>query len=358
MAKKKYEGFWHKPNAVISKLNPKRPIAMLVGPKGSGKTFGYKLEIVDRYLKNKKIGLWLRRYATEIPAAMEEFMTDLQIKGFYTQMKTMVKMVGKVGYLYELVESERIPICKFIAVADEPKLRGIPFPIISIIVFDEFIIPVDNKKQINYCNNEVEHFLILMDSICRLEFYPIILVGNAISQVNPYTVAWGITFKPGVEWQYYKVGESNVVVHWYQNDKYQQAKANSSIGKLMANTDYGNMATFNQFQDNMDFIEDKGSSAEFKCNIQHNGNLFGVWVDYTNNSIYIDKPVGNGRTYNLTDKDQMPNTVLLHTITAGKIFEISMLIKFSSGTSRLKYKDIQTKVLFKDALELMKLRGI
>lgn len=102
-------------------------------------------------------------------------------------------------------------------------LKSSTFENVDTIIFDEFLI---TRSTYHYLQNEVIQFAELLETIIRLRpNIKILMLGNAISITNPYFDFFRLTLPYNSQFKLFKDGL--ILVHYSQNKKYQEVKANS-----------------------------------------------------------------------------------------------------------------------------------
>ena len=194
-------------------------------------------------------------------------------------------------------------------------LKSSTFENVDTIIFDEFLI---TRSTYHYLPNEIIQFAELLETIIRLRpNIKILLLGNAISVSNPYFDFFGLTLPYKNQ---YKTFKNNLILVIYsKNEKYQEVKQNSLMGRLFENTDYGEYAFKNEFlEDNKSFIHKKTPNAKFNFILQINNKSYGVWTDYKIGYMFISK-------------DLNPNFKIKFTVNQNEHNEDTILIRVRSS---------------------------
>ena len=215
---------------------------LLVGNRGSGKTYGFKTWSVDDFLKNKKQFIWLRRYGTEIDLMKKSFFDDIASK--YPKHSFSCKGSKKSGTFY--VDGEECGY--YFALSTSSIAKSSSFPRVDKIIFDEFLIMGNTYK---YLSDEVVLLLEFIETIFRnRENDPtaitprgVYLLGNNITIANPYFLYFHIPNFKGRFWQDRGRG---IAVEKYSDPEFVQTKKASKIGLLTADTQYADNAIENQ----------------------------------------------------------------------------------------------------------------
>lgn len=246
-------------------------LAFIIGERGCGKTMGFKIAMLKKFLKTGEQFIYLRRYKTELDTSLATFWDDLQNNGYFEDYKLEVK---KSKMLTKFTCNGKV--CGYaVPLSTANILKSTAFPKVRTIGFDEFILDGASGTY-RYLRNEVTMTLDLIETVGRLKPIQVLFLGNALSIVNPYFSYFNLDLPYNGEFRTFKDGL--IVVNYIKNLKYREAKKNSKFGKLIDGTDYGRYAIDNQMlRDNNHFIEKKPAEAVFWGVLVVNGNYIGIW---------------------------------------------------------------------------------
>lgn len=221
-------------------LSTNRLFNFVVGPRGAGKTYGAKKRAIKNFLKDGKQFIYLRRYETEMPSAqMRNFFSDIALEfpdHEFNCFNSVMKIDGRVAGWY-------FPLSK------GNMLKSIPFPDVTLIIFDEFII---NTGMVHYLPNEVVTFLETYSTISRDRDVQVLFLANSITFINPYFLYFNISLEKGQKRKLMK----DISIELYENTEFTDHMKNTRFGKLISNTAYGKYAMENEFLlDSESFIE-------------------------------------------------------------------------------------------------------
>lgn len=318
--------------------------------RGGGKTFGAKLMAIKDYIKTKaKTGIgeqfvYVRRYDSEFDTK-EQFFDDIVANGYFEEYEFIVK--GYKGYIREKVEEDEEPndweiICFFIPLSVSQRYKSTPFPNVSKIFFDEFII---DKGNIRYVKNEVVVFLELFETIDRKRDKTIaFFLANTVSLVNPYFSYFSLYPNPNK--RFTKTKDGLIVIEMFTDEEFIQEKLKTRFGRLIQGTEYGNYAINNQsLRDNTYFIQKRPSEQmRFMCSYIIEGKEIGVWECDALSLFYVDDKVDRSSKsrYSVTDADHQPDIKSIQ------------LAKLSGNQIKLKMA-IQRNLVFYSSLEIQDL---
>lgn len=248
-------------------------IAFVIGERGVGKSFNSKLAVLKKFIRTGEQFLYIRRYKTELDTALSNFWDDLQANGYFDDLKLEVKKSKMLTKF--LCDGE---VCGYaIPLSTANILKSTPFPNVSTIIFDEFLL--DTGGTYRYLKHEVTMFLDVIESVGRLrDNLKVILLGNALNvHASPYFAYWDLELpQNGSEFRTFKDGA--IVVNYIRNLEYRKAKKASKFGKLIDGTDYGRYAIDNEvLRENNSFIQKRPASSVFEAVIVVNGLNLGIW---------------------------------------------------------------------------------
>ena len=270
----------------------------IIGNRGGGKTFSCKKWCVDDFLKNGNEFIYIRRYETELKGN-KNFFKPLQKEGLYAEHEFDVK--GTKYFIDSKICGYSFPLSKAIT------LKSNEFPNVTKIIFDEFII---DKGSYHYLPNEVEMFLEFYESIARMRDVRVFFLANAISQINPYFLYFGLQ----LPYNSNLVKKNDILLQMVADDDFIKAKKETRFGKLIEGTKYGEYAIDNKFlRDTYNFIEKKTGKVKYYFTFVYEGEKYGVWLDYERYIFYLSFDIDeyNQFKYALTFKDHSENTMLL-----------------------------------------------
>ena len=256
-------------------------LAFVITERGLGKTFGSKVAMLKKFIKNGEQFIYIRRYKTELDSALATFWSDIQNNGYFDDLELGIK---KKKMLTEFTCDGEV--CGFaVPLSTANILKSTAFPKVKTIIFDEFLI--DDTGLYKYLKNEVNLVLDLMETVFRLRDGQVIFLGNALSITNPYFAYWNLDLPYNSEFRTFKDGE--IVVNYARNEEYRKVKKASRFGKLIEGTRYGRYAIDNQMlKDNKHFIEKRPSDSRFYGLLIINGINIGIWTS-KNGYLYMSE---------------------------------------------------------------------
>lgn len=313
-------------------LSHNKIMNMVLSNRGGGKTFHFTRWSIDDYKKNKKQCVWVRRYQTEIDEMLLNGKFFDAVREYYPNDELTIE--GNTG----LINGE--VFIYFIALSTSRQLKSNNYPFVNKIIFDEFII---DKGRITYLKSEVEVFLDLYETVARLrDNVRAVLLANSVTIVNPYFLFWNI--KPDTSKRFTVSGQ--VCVELFTDADFIAQKQQTRFGQLVSGTRYSDYAIENKWLlDNEMFIEEKTPKAEFMLGMKYNGIMYGFWVDYNANRIYVNRQYdpSSYSLFCLTKDDHETNLLLIKSLGESKKVQ-RIVYAFRNGLIR--FSDMQVKNQF------------
>lgn len=315
---------FYDPNKLLSY---NRILNFVIGARGIGKSYGFKVHPIKRFIKHGEQFIYVRRYKPELKKVSnyfndvkEEFPNhDLKVKGreFYCDGKLM-------GWA--------IPLSTW------QSEKSNAYPNVSTIIFDEFIREKDNSR---YLPNEVEALLNLMDTVFRnRDNVRCVCLSNAVTVVNPYFVYFDLV--PNIERRFnaYK----DIVIEIPDSVDFSDMRRQTKFGSLIDGTEYAGMSLDNEFvNDSETFIDKRTKDSRFQFSVVYKGMQMGVWVDVGLGLMYLshDYDPSSKFVYALTTEDLDENKMLM-TQWKKNYHLFKMVSAFKKGFLRFDNQVIRT----------------
>jgi hypothetical protein len=276
---------------------------IVIGNRGCGKTYGAKKRAVKQFLDKGYQFIYLRRYDTELEEVQEGLFNDIMLNNEFEGHTITYK--GGYYFCDEKVFGYAVALTK------AHYLKSASFPLVYLIIYDECII--DDNGTSHYLKNEVRKLLDLYETIARMrENVVVLLLANALSFVNPYTLFWNLN----LPYNSNIVRKGEVLLQLVQDVEFIEKKKKTRFGKLIEGTEYASYSIENKFLlDNDNFILKKTDKATYYFTFKYNNDLYGVWVDYSIGKFFVSKDIDPcfKMIYCVTLDDHTPNTLLLKT---------------------------------------------
>ena len=310
----------------------------VIGNRGGGKSFSGKVLGIKRFKKKGKQFIYLRRYQSELDEVVDYF-ADVR---FMFPKDTLEQKGDKLYVNGELAGY-------MIALTKTPYLKSNPYPLVTTIIFDEFII---DKGRLTYLKNEGQMLEEFYDTVDRSRDEVVVLAfGNAISVVNPHFVYFNVFPKP--EQRFTKDTQKSVCIEFYFNEAFVEKKRNTRFGRSISDREYGKYNFYNKFlRDTDSFIKPRPSSANFKMyQFVLDGQKYSLWRDTRLQEYYIDnsyeKNFGTFRTFvlNPNEMEDSDSSMVLLKKNHRVIKKVKELMEtgdlyFNNQTTKTKFFEI------------------
>ena len=268
---------WYRLGPVFSR---NAVVNIILGPRGDGKTFAAKEQAIRNAINKNEQFIYLRRYKTELTAKMA-FFDDVM----YKFPDYVFSVSGNEARMKRPGEKKWETIGYFIALSNSQQKKSVPYPRVTLIIFDEFII---DRGAVHYLPNEVKSFLDFFSTVDRYQDKTrALLISNTVSVMNPYFVEWKIK-DDGVEW--WTDPSGFVCVHFIRDTEFSKAVRTTRLGQFIAGTEYGDYAIEAGFVDNTDaLVRLKPATAKYLATIETKTGIFSVWYDRTPHEYYVQE---------------------------------------------------------------------
>jgi hypothetical protein len=283
---------------------------IIIGNRGSGKSYGAKKRAVKLFLEKGHQFIYLRRFKDELDETKESYFNDIILNGEFPDNtikfeNDMYFIDGKVfGYAMALTKAK--------------DYKTISLPLVYLILFEEFLI--EDNGYSHYLKNEVKQFLGFYMSIDRYREVIVFFLANAVTMVNPYTMYWNLS----LPYNSNIIRRGDVLLQLVNDEEFIRERKNTRFGKLIEGTDFAEYAIENKFvADKKDFICKKTEKCQYYFTIKYNAELYGVWVDYDEGKFFVSKDVDpyHKLIYSVTLDDHSPNTLLLKNVNKSAHFK-------------------------------------
>lgn len=313
---------------------------ILIGGRGIGKTYSASKFVSKQFIKKNEEFAYIRRYKTELKKSVPKFFDALnkneEFKGhkLYSKNNSFYIDNKVCGYAFTLSTAQ--------------DLKSSNFSNVKYIIFDEFILEEGQK---HYLKNEVEALLSLIETIARNREVKVFLLANAVTIANPYFIYFDLSLPYGSDIKTFRDGL--ILVNYIESsEEFLNAKKNSSFGKLIEGTDYGDYAINNTFRlDNKTFVEKKTGTSKCNFAFQFRNKIYGVWFDFNEGKIFVSEDyLENVQFFACTKEDQTPNTML---ISAAKDYNCWKLFVKNYKLGNVYFESLKIKQATQDLLKLM-----
>ena len=207
---------------------------IVLGGRGIGKSYQWKIKAVRDFLKKGKQFGYIRRYKDEL-------------------LKTADK------YFNDIIKNQVFPDTK--------------------IEYDGGQWFIIDKPHSSYLRNEPFLLFDLYDTIARMRDDVILfMLGNAISMANPYFIQWDLSLPKNKN----AVVRDNILLQVVPTSaEFKRAKENTRFGQMSRALGYAEYSVDNKFYlDDEAQIMKKGKNTRFYFTLVWRDKKYGVWFDY------------------------------------------------------------------------------
>lgn len=244
---------------------------MVVGARGTGKTFGAKKIAIKNAIEKGEQFIYLRRHRVEQKGRFT-FFDDIahEFPGYEFAVHGNNAVMRLEG------DKEWQTIGYFAVLSISQAQKSVAYPLVTTVIFDEFII---ENPQIRYLPDEVKVFNNFFLTVDRYkDKTSVYMLSNSASIMNPYMLHWNI--RPSRE--FVKAASGFIVCHFADDTLFRNDVAQTKFGQFILSTDeeYASYAIGNEFKDNHEnFIGKKSGRAHYYCTIRTETGCFSVWTD-------------------------------------------------------------------------------
>lgn len=278
-------------------LSRQRLFNFVLGGRGMGKTYSSKKRAVDNFFKKREQFVYIRRFETDLkPHLIRNFFSDIEDaypEHTFAAGNGLFKIDGEIAGWY-------IPL------STAARLKSIPFPYVSLIIFDEFVV---ESGLVSYIPNEVRCFLECYSTISRDRDIQVLFLSNAITMGNPYFAYFEIAFEEG---QTLKLTPF-ICVELVRIASFEKHMKQTKFGKMISGTAYGDYNIENHFLlDTNTFIEKMSGPCVNICTFVFNGKRLGYFSNSQTGLFYLSDKYdpSNKRVYTLAMNNHDVDTTL------------------------------------------------
>lgn len=310
-----------------------------------GKTTYFSRMLVNRFIQNReKFGL-IYRFNYELDDCAEKFFKDISTLFFIGHEMTSKRRAA--GIFHELfLDGISCGYAFALNGADQLKKYSHLFNDTKRLFFDEF-----QSENNHYCSDEIRKFISVHVSIARgqgkqVRYVPVYMCSNAVSIINPYYVALGISDRLRDDTKFLR-GHGYVLEQGYIKSA-SEALLSSGFNKAFVQDNYVQYSAQNVYlNDNMSFIERPNGGGKYICTLRYNGYDYSIREFSELGYLYVDnKPDYTYPTkITVTTDDHMINYVMLRK---NDFFINNMRFFFEKGCFR--FKDMKCKEALLKAL--------
>lgn len=292
----------------------------IIGNRGSGKSVGVGLAILNDYIEKGYQCALIRRYDKDFEG------TDTSMQSFWEKCYKFWehKDEHQITFKSNTAYIDNKKFCYPIALNKVDNVKHLDFENVHTIIFDEFIPETKRYVQIKGMNELMIIFNIL-DTIARgrpkaKDTTSVIFISNTVTADNLYFNELGINkiLRDNTK-RIDREKEMGYVLEKVYNEEVAKETVESSFGKLLLNTktgrNYLGYAQGNQFRDNKDFICGKiKGKQKYLFTFIYAGTQFSAKFSEDKNFWYLSESIDKTfpKRIALTKEDHSLNTSLIN----------------------------------------------
>lgn len=339
-------------------------ILMSTGGRGVGKTTWWIIKGLEDYLNFDKQIFYLRRYESEL-ANLDGLLSTARrlLKGFEFRIKTIDGITRM--QLKRSRKSKWETFGNITALSLLKSGRGGDWgETIGLFLFDEFQIDNSNHVTNGYLANEYDLFCDLYQSICRNHNIRIVMLSNAYTDLNPYYIAWKITYEPdkivtnkicAMNPVTGEIDKLYIATERVPEEMSAKVAAGSTSFIMSMQSEIGQTQFFNKnILDNQDWLKKRktGDTGEYMLSFYDKDNVYSIY--YEDGKLYAESG-GNKegmRVYTTSAYNKKPGTKYVKTYRGENSLEI---LKFIYNMNNLFFSDLATKYAVTDFMRKVKI---
>lgn len=323
----------------LKDINGKTPeFVICCGNRTAGKTVYFNRLMVNKWLKKHEQFALVYRFKYSAPSLADAFWGDIGTL-FFPNHKFEGKVQEGGSYVELYLDDE---LCGYgLCLNSRSRIKELShlFNKVEYMLLDEFQ-SEDNK----YCADEIRKFRSIHESVARgngkqVRFVQTFLVGNCISLLNPYFVAFGLSEKIQRNTKFLK--GRGLVLEQTLNKSASEAQRNSSFNSAFVDQRYLDYSSQNVYlDDNTTFIEKLTGDNRYLLTIIYNGNEYCIRCYEEQGIMYCGKNVDKTWNYriSITTEDMRPNYVMLKNNE-----KVISYLKYFFNQGCFRFKDLQCK---------------
>lgn len=290
-------------------LNLDRPlsyaadITMIIGARNLGKTFTVRERCFKWWLTEGERFCIVGRHENRLSELCAGYLDkvfdrteDKAIREFVEKNKprtVLERGVFKLVTERDCEKTVKTTIGYAVDIAVKQHAKDRTFFGVRNFIMDEAIIEPEDLRYTRYLADEYGNLVSVINSVTREdvdnEKKPrVFLLGNAADLINPWFKECGINEIPtfGMHWY---LNKTFLLDYEDPNDYDTGDRVNNTLaGRALRHREASRMSERNEFTVNGDFVAKRPRGAEHECGFIYRGEVFGVWVDYSDGITYID----------------------------------------------------------------------
>lgn len=320
-------------------INGNKPgIFLCCGNRSAGKTTYFNRYVVNRFKKHGEKFALLYRYKEELNGVDEKFFKD--INTLFFQKDIMESEKRENGVYHNLYLNDKH--CGYaLPINSADRLRKLShfFSDTERILFDEF--QTESNK---YVPEEIIKFRSIYTTIARgqgkqIRDVPVIMLSNAITLLNPYFQAFGISSRLQKNTKFLR--GNGYVMEFTLNESARDSMKESAFNKAFQDDKYLEFAAENVYlDDNNAFIETPRGNNRYMGTLIYKGTQYGLRAYDDLGIIFVSDKADNTYPFKIavTTDDHQINYIMLRK---NDNFITGLRWYFEKGCFR--FKNLQSK---------------
>lgn len=298
-----------------------------------GKTTWFSRYLIKKFKTTRSKFILLYRFNYELGDTTDKFFKDIHGLFFPNDEMSDVNR-GKGAFKELFLNGETCGYAITLNSADSIKKYSHLFNDVDYMFMDEF------QSEINkYCTDEVRKLLSVHTSVARgngkqVRYVPLFMCGNAVSLLNPYYTALGISGRLKSDTKFLK-GDGFVLEQGFIESA-SEAQLQSGFNRAFKDSDYVAYSAQNVYlNDNMSFLERPTGRGKYLYTVKYMGKHYSIHEYSDLGYLYVSDKYDSSfpLKLSLTTDDHNINYVML----ARNEFLISSLRSlFNKGSFRFK----------------------
>lgn len=254
------------------------------GGRGLGKTYGAKRKAIRAAIDKGEEFIYLRRYKSEM-SARNTFFADIahEFPDYDFRVDGIKAEYSPATYRDEKKRPWTV-MGYFAALSVGQTMKGMSFPKVTLIIYDEYII---EKGALHYLPDESNVFNNFYSTVDRWKDKTrVLFLANSVSIMNPYFTAYAIRPDKGEEFQ--KLYNGFIAVHFADSSEFASSVYQTKFGQFIKGTSYADYSVGNDFSDANDKLLDfKDEQARYAYTLETPQGAFSVWVNSISGKWYV-----------------------------------------------------------------------
>lgn len=330
-------------------------IALVLGAKDIGKTFGLRKVCVERFIRHEELFCEICRTNEELKAVQHGYFDKLQNAGFFKDY--IFKTEKNSGYIALRPVDDEKPVwrllCYFVALTNFQREKKRTFICPRRFIFDEAVIDTKDRYH-RYLPDEFLILANLLDSISRQQpnsdyDYYLYILGNSVDLTCPYLRNLGINRIPKFGYSYYK--NKTVLLHYVEPWDAADRRALTLVGRMLEGHDESKVIFDNEFSDTTGKeISRKTSNAKYNFAFRWGKITFAIWIDSKRALWFVTTktPKDAKNIYTLAKKDSSVDYQAIER--SAPIIDLLTQIYYIGG---LRYESPATREAFFEVLSFI-----